>query len=233
MFLQKPGIYIIKNIVTNKVYIGSSTNISVRISSHKNSLKRNKHVNFHLQSSYNKYGIENFLYEIIEYCNEIWLLKKEEYYIKFFKSNDKNFGYNIEEFYKGRKRHSEESKLKISLGNKGKRKGFIPSQKAIDSFTAFVKLKKSDQHKENIRQAHLGKKRKPFSDEWKRKMSEKRRIYWNVFDLNNNLIFEKITTKNLSNLISCSEQTIHLAYKKGYILKKNYNIEQIGQQKLL
>ena len=64
------GIYIIKNIITDNFYIGSSNNIHKRILEHFNNLKRNKHPNKYLQNSYNKYKIENFSYEILELCND-------------------------------------------------------------------------------------------------------------------------------------------------------------------
>lgn len=65
------GIYSIKNLVNNKIYIGSSNNITTRINQHFNNLKNNKHNNKHLQSSYNKNGVENFSYEILEVFENI------------------------------------------------------------------------------------------------------------------------------------------------------------------
>lgn len=65
------GIYKIKNLKNNKIYIGSSNNIEKRINEHFRNLKNNKHPNKHLQLSYNKYGKENFTYEILETFEEI------------------------------------------------------------------------------------------------------------------------------------------------------------------
>ena len=59
-FVSKPGIYKITNKINNKIYIGSSYSISKRISEHKYQLRRNSHPNIHLQSSWNKYGEDNF-----------------------------------------------------------------------------------------------------------------------------------------------------------------------------
>lgn len=43
-----------------------------------------------------KYGKENFKKEIIEYCNtKKELDEREKYWIKYFKSDDRNIGYNI------------------------------------------------------------------------------------------------------------------------------------------
>ncbi len=61
-------IYVIKNIITNKFYVGSTSQdlYSIRKSNHFNTLKRNKHHSFKLQNSYNKYGKENFEMFIID-----------------------------------------------------------------------------------------------------------------------------------------------------------------------
>jgi group I intron endonuclease len=54
------GIYIIKNKVNCKCYIGQSVNIKKRFIWHKSLLQRNKHYNDYLQKSFNKHGLENF-----------------------------------------------------------------------------------------------------------------------------------------------------------------------------
>ncbi len=62
-------------------------NLNNRIYRHKNELKNNKHKNEHLQNAYNKYGKDNFHFEILEIldnCNVQELRKKEELYISSF-----------------------------------------------------------------------------------------------------------------------------------------------------
>lgn len=63
------GVYIIRNIQNGLVYIGSSKDISNRIygnRGHINLLNKNKHINRHLQSAWNKYGKDNFVFDILE-----------------------------------------------------------------------------------------------------------------------------------------------------------------------
>lgn len=60
------GIYIIKCIKNNLVYVGSSKNIKQRAYQHVNSLKNNMHGNTSLQSDYNLYGGDNFKFEVIK-----------------------------------------------------------------------------------------------------------------------------------------------------------------------
>lgn len=113
------GIYKITNIVNNKIYIGSTEDFYTRIKIHLYLLKNNQHTNNHLQSAWNKYGKENFKFEIINICNKERekLLSNEQYYLDTLSTN-----YNILKTAgstKGRKM-SEEAKLKISMSNLGK-----------------------------------------------------------------------------------------------------------------
>lgn len=89
------GIYKIENLVNNKKYIGLSNNIDARWRSHRNMLNRNDHFNIFLQRAWNKYGEENFKFDIIKECSPSELSKKEIYYIKLYQSNNDNFGYNL------------------------------------------------------------------------------------------------------------------------------------------
>lgn len=88
------GIYKITNLKNNKVYIGSAISIYNRLVTHKYLLKNNKHFNRHLQSSYNKNGIENFSFEILIKCSKEKLEEKEEFMIRLFRSNNNLYGYN-------------------------------------------------------------------------------------------------------------------------------------------
>lgn len=109
---MKSGVYKIMNINTNNIYIGSSCNLHSRIIHHKNRLLKGVHGNKHLQNSYNKYGKENFIFEIIEYCDNI--IEREQYYLDAL-----NPYYNIlpNAFTCKGKVLSEEQKKKIGLGN--------------------------------------------------------------------------------------------------------------------
>lgn len=86
------GIYKIQNIVSGKLYIGSSYNIRERLNNHKSMLRCNKHHSIHLQNSYNKNGINQFIFETLEECSLNVLMIKEQQYID--KYDFKNL-YNI------------------------------------------------------------------------------------------------------------------------------------------
>ena len=65
---MKSGIYKITNKIDGKCYIGQSSNIKKRFKDHRYDLKYNKHDNPYLQNAYNKYGKDNFKFEIL--CEE-------------------------------------------------------------------------------------------------------------------------------------------------------------------
>ena len=67
------GIYTITNVLDNKYYVGSSLNIVNRLKVHKQQLKRNTPSNNYLQAAWNKYGEQNFIFEIVlnlNHCDE-------------------------------------------------------------------------------------------------------------------------------------------------------------------
>lgn len=74
-------IYFIKNLKNSKIYIGSTKNFKKRKNTHTRQLKNNKHHCVYLQRSYNKYGQENFIFGILEECNEKELFDKEQEWI--------------------------------------------------------------------------------------------------------------------------------------------------------
>ena len=80
---MKSGIYQIRNLVNNKIYIGSTVDIKTRWRTHKNNLRRNlDRPNKYLQNSWNKHGENNFIFELIEEVGdrEI-LLTREQHYL--------------------------------------------------------------------------------------------------------------------------------------------------------
>ncbi len=78
------GIYLIKNIINNKCYVGSTSHIDKREKEHFARLYNQSHHNTHLQNSYNKYGKDAFIFKVLEVVNykeggKIDLLEREQY----------------------------------------------------------------------------------------------------------------------------------------------------------
>jgi group I intron endonuclease len=91
------GIYCISNVENNKKYIGQSKNIEIRWKQHISDLTNNNHGNSHLQNSWNTYGSKSFSFSIIEYCTEEELTEREDYWIKYYDTLDRKYGYNLRE----------------------------------------------------------------------------------------------------------------------------------------
>ena len=130
-------IYKITNVINNKMYIGQTrshylNNGKYRPFGHmgrfKHHLNEAKRIEFHsscryLNSSINKYGVENFKCELILYCKIEELDEYEKYYIKELNTKFPN-GYNLTNggqkcgFEKGKKNIIEEIfKPKIIINN--------------------------------------------------------------------------------------------------------------------
>ena len=60
------GIYCIKNVISGRMYIGSSINIAGRWKQHRYQLNTNRHENHYLQNSWNKHGEGSFEFSILE-----------------------------------------------------------------------------------------------------------------------------------------------------------------------
>lgn len=91
--MKKCGIYQITNLVNGYFYIGSSLDIASRFGNHRHTLRKNNHNNPKLQNAWNKYGEQNFSFDIIELCNSKSLYKIEQKYLNKIKTS--NMSYNL------------------------------------------------------------------------------------------------------------------------------------------
>ena len=132
---EQPGIYIITNLLNKKVYIGQSKNIYRRGILHRFQLNNNNHCNSHLQRSFNKYGKDNFSFEVIEYCENNILTEREKYHISIQQVEIYNVKDAEDSFLRQKRLLTDEHKLKISDSMKGK----IP--KNIAEFRNSIKKK--------------------------------------------------------------------------------------------
>jgi len=94
--IDKAGVYRITNLVNGKFYIGSSNKLMRRYRRHKKDLKNDYHPNQLLQRAYNKYGEDNFSFEVLEYIEDKELARSvEQRYLDFMRPFDREIGYNI------------------------------------------------------------------------------------------------------------------------------------------
>lgn len=114
---NKQGVYIIRNTVNNKVYVGSTINsFSKRWCCHRKRLNKGIHHSAHLQSAWNKYGSSSFNFEIVEVVHPTKCREREKYYIELYKATNPKLGYNVADIdILGNPKVSEKTKAKLSL----------------------------------------------------------------------------------------------------------------------
>jgi group I intron endonuclease len=147
-YLQSnPGIYKITSIASGKIYIGCASNVRTRINGHLYDLRRNKHHNSYLQKAWIKYGEENFVFEIVEKCDINDLHAKEHYWVNELNCLDRTIGYNLKPTDpNGNSIHSEETKEKLRIANKGQKPSALCIQKLKERTI-------SPEHKEIMRKS--------------------------------------------------------------------------------
>jgi group I intron endonuclease len=76
--MRRCGIYQIRNLDTNDIYIGQSINLDRRKEMHFYELKGGKHPSKLMQNSYNKHGKDKFVFEILLFCEPFELTRYEQ-----------------------------------------------------------------------------------------------------------------------------------------------------------
>jgi len=147
------GIYEIKNTVNGKRYIGSAVSTSHRFSQHLHRLRHNKHHSPHLQSAFNLYGEESFVFTVLYECPREELIRCEQKEIDALHPE-----YNATPMAGSRlgSKVSEETKKKLS------------EYRGVKSSSFGKHL--SDETKEKLSIAHKGKK---YSKEYCEEMSKR------------------------------------------------------------
>jgi group I intron endonuclease len=157
---EKYGIiYMCKNKINNKLYIGQTKNELIkRRKQHEKNAKYGITTKFYLALL--KYGFDNFEWGIIANCENIEKSNEmEEYFISLYKSSEKPYGYNTK-LGGSNFKMSEETKLKISNANKGKKRSeefkqkMGESRKGENHFRYGKQL--TEEHKQKIREKRIG-----------------------------------------------------------------------------
>jgi group I intron endonuclease len=120
-------IYKIINLVTNKLYIGQTVSHILNHNKYRphghqrrfnchisEAFSQKKNQSHYLNNAIRKYGVNNFICELIEYCNLEDADNKEKHYINYCNSLYPN-GYNLKNGG-GVFNHSIESKQRLSVG---------------------------------------------------------------------------------------------------------------------
>lgn len=159
------GIYKITNKINGKVYIGQSIDINKRWSEHKLNSQSEDTV---VYRAMRKYGLDNFLFEVLEECHVNELDEREIYYIDLYKSYihaENSNGYNMTlggggsrglKLSKEARRklsiartgttYSEEVKRKLSEAKRGAKNSFYGKSHTEASIRKISEAKKGGKH---------------------------------------------------------------------------------------
>ena len=148
------GVYVIQNKINGDCYFGQSVRVSHRLECHIDCLVHGHHDNSRLLRAVNKYGIDNFIFAPIIYCEKCDLTYYEQKCVDIFQST-----YNIcKECVNSRKgaKHSEETRNRLSIAWQKRR--LVPfsdeTRKKIADGHKGVKL--SAEVRQKIREALTG-----------------------------------------------------------------------------
>lgn len=129
-------IYSITNTTNAKRYIGQTIKLTQRLKQHRSCLRSNVHHNNHLQNAWNKYGEDNFKFEVIENDVPVEIINKVEIYWISYYDTFKGDGYNLCKGGEGVKGYnwSEEEKKRMSEQRSGEKSvhSFFGTETAIE-----------------------------------------------------------------------------------------------------
>jgi group I intron endonuclease len=172
-------IYKITNKVNGKIYIGQTNDIEKRWKDHLSAVRNN--FGFFIHNSIRKRGIDNFVFEVIEECEDIETNDREKFWISHYDSFHN--GYNLTSGGDCDFNRCEETILKMSrskmghiVTNETREKIGRANSGRVFSEESREKMSKSQmghevshETREKIREKHLG---KVVSEETRKKISE-------------------------------------------------------------
>ena len=137
--MRQPAIYVIRNSVTGRCYIGSSINPRKRWNEHRSALNNRRHENSHLQRAWWKYGADAFSFTVAEYVDdESQLATREQAQLEQHRPMVYNIGTSTETPWRGQKFSPEHRaalveawKVKRQKYDMGKTARKIAARKAV------------------------------------------------------------------------------------------------------
>lgn len=139
-------VYEIRCLQNNCVYYGQTIDFSRRIKEHINKLKLNLHSNHYMQEDFNKYGIDNFSFKIIEGSLNLQERRnRENYWINYYGGIESNNVYN----YQDNVHENLEMRSLVSEHQKGKTINPSAIEKMRKSLTG---RKLSEEHIQHIKE---------------------------------------------------------------------------------
>jgi group I intron endonuclease len=162
------GVYRILNLLNGKLYIGSSKNIKERWQQHVSRLNKGTHPSKKLLNAWRKYGSDAFQFEMVELCDVLVLLKREQHWLDSTRAF--KVGYNS--------RPKAESCLGYKRGTPSSEHIRKNAEAHTGSNNANWGKPRSKETKRKIAAAQKGKPRKSHSEETRALMSVKHKQHY-------------------------------------------------------
>jgi len=162
--MKKKCVYCVESLIDNRKIIGSTKDFDIRHYQYLYELERGIQANPFLQDVYNKYGVSNLKFYIIEELhneNKEELLKAEDYWISELHTLERNFGFNCKTAVKQLCTNDIKKKRSIRMSGIGNHMYGV----------RLIGRKFSQQEKDNISKRLKG---RTFTNEWKEKIKESR-----------------------------------------------------------
>jgi len=119
---NKAGVYVIRNSIDGRVYVGATKELRRRFSTHQQRLKCGTHPNPGLQAFVNHHSIGALSFDLICLCEPHELLATEQFYLDFYQSYQEDLGFNRAALAGTTKGiiFTAESRAKISLNSRNR-----------------------------------------------------------------------------------------------------------------
>lgn len=163
-------VYFIKNVINNKFYVGQSKLPFKRVKGHFARSKKNLCSQRPLQRAIRKHGLDNFVFFIVaQVASEEEVDELEIAWIKALRTNESQFGYNLESGGNRNKHMHENSKMKI-------RERMLQYYQEHES--SQLGVVRSEEYCANLREGLKKRKPRKQTDETKKKLAERQRERW-------------------------------------------------------
>jgi group I intron endonuclease len=187
------GIYKITS-PNGRVYIGQSVNVLKRFRQYKRLDCKSQ---TRVYRSFLKHGVNKHSFQILCECSEDELNNLESYYVELYQSFNTEHGMNLKSGGSAAGKHSDETKRKISIGNKGKKRSKEQikwnRERQLGAKSHVYGKKHTDEHRRKVSMALKG---HSVSDQARMKISEARKKPINQFSLDG--VFIKTYESTLS-----------------------------------
>lgn len=247
------GIYKIQSIKKpDRIYIGSSVNVSNRWKGHLRDLKNGKHHSKKLQRHYDKYGVSDLHFSLLIGCDKDNLIPNEQFFIDSYTpyfnvriTANSNLGLKMGPSWNKGKKATEQAKINQSKSHKGqiawnKGKKNVYSNETLEKMKTSLKGrkvwnkgKKYHFHNKRDNSVYLGRKHTPeaiikmkIAQSNRPPMSEERKRQISLIKMGNrNMVGKKRseeTKEKIRKSLTGRKQPIELREKLSNIRKEWY-----------